>query len=563
MKLKLIGSSFVIATLVGIGLGTMNQAKAATTIRQTQFGKVKGQKDGGVLQWKGIPYGGSVSGKNRWQAPNNPKKWKGVKNTTKSISAIQYNSGTVSGSEKNALTLDIYRPNTNKKNLPVIVYIHGGNNQTGSSTEIPGTSFIKKHDAIYIAINYRLGVLGFNPLSALKNGSKQKNSGNYALLDMAKALTWVQKNAKYFGGNKNNVTVAGFSAGGRDVMAMLISPIFKGKFNKAIAFSGGMTTSDTVKSQQVFAKAIAPLAVKSGKAKTEAEAVRWLTSTNKSDQKAVRKFLYNIKASDLAKLMGNASIRMSVFPHLYKDGVVIPKNGFDTKKYNQVPVVMTSGSREFSLFEAYDPYFAKTLADGKLLTDPQYQFGFKYGGELYGRFNVENSANKMLKQGYKANIYGMNIDFGNDIKVVGPTMATYGAYHGVFVPMLDTNNTSYKLVVGDAYKSDGARAMLAAFQNYIYNFMISKDGSSNKNNVDWKPYKKQNAPVLNIDADKDYSKIKMKSKTYTDQDILNAMDQDTSVTPAQKKNIISKVMNGRWFSNGLDTKYNNLSDFDK
>ena len=109
-----------------------------------------------------------------------------------------------------------------------------------------------------MSVNYRLGALGFNPLDALKTGSDEENSGNFALLDIAQALDWVEKNIETFGGNKDNVTLAGFSAGGRDVMATLISPTFKGKYDKAISFSGGMTLSDEEESQEIFATAIAP-----------------------------------------------------------------------------------------------------------------------------------------------------------------------------------------------------------------------------------------------------------------------------------------------------------------
>ena len=80
--------------------------------------------------------------------------------------AIQYSNGQVTGSEA-SLNLDVVRPDTKKKNLPVLVYIHGGNNQTGTAQEIKGNSFVKDLNAVYVSVNYRLGVLGFNPLAAV------------------------------------------------------------------------------------------------------------------------------------------------------------------------------------------------------------------------------------------------------------------------------------------------------------------------------------------------------------------------------------------------------------
>ena len=207
-------------------------------VQNTKFGKVRGAKDelNKALVWKGIPYGGSTSGEQRWKKPVDPKKWSGELDATKPGDvAIQLSGKNIIGSES-ALNLDIYRPDNANSNLPVFVYIHGGNNQTGISGEITGNSFVKDMNAIFISVNYRLGPLGFNPLPALNTGDKLEDSGNYALLDIAKSLDWIKENIAQFGGDANNITLSGFSAGGRDVMAILTSPVFKGKFHKAISF---------------------------------------------------------------------------------------------------------------------------------------------------------------------------------------------------------------------------------------------------------------------------------------------------------------------------------------
>lgn len=107
-----------------------------------------------------------------------------------------------------------------------------------------------------------------------------------------------------------------------------------------------MTTGDEDLSTRKIAAAIAPLAAEDKKAVNESEAAKWLMT----DGEDVKEYLYSIPSKRLAPLMGNAAIRMSVFPHLYEDGVVIPENGFDTKEYNNVPLMMLTGSSEFSLF---------------------------------------------------------------------------------------------------------------------------------------------------------------------------------------------------------------------
>jgi para-nitrobenzyl esterase len=538
------------------------EKEAVSVVRETAFGKVKGSEEKDALIWLGIPYGGDTAKEARWKAPTDPESWEDERDATKAGSvALQAGADGVTGSE-DGLNLDIYRPNNDKKDLPVLVYVHGGNNQTGTAAEISGASFVADHDAIVVSVNYRLGPLGFNPLPALKDGSKEENSGNYALLDLSKSLDWVKENIENFGGDKDNVTMSGFSAGGRDVMAMLISPIFEGKFNKAISFSGGMTIADEKKSQDVYAEAIAPLVVEDGVKKDEAEAKKWLLSSDNE----VKDYLYALDGDRLVSLMSNAGIRMNVFPHLFNDGYVIPEEGFDTTSYNSVPLMMLTGEQEFSLFGRFDPYFAKYIEDGKIDSDPeianQYAFINKYGGQLYSLFNVEDSAEKMNKN-YQSPIYGMEIEFGQDQAVVGEDMAKLGAFHGVFVPLLDTQSKNYAGLVGDAYESDGAKELSKMFQDYVYEFI--KNGDPNGTDLpqwdEWKEDASDN--LLFVNADKQKASAEMGSKEYDYAKVLEDIDKDTTITDEQKKELISKVMNGRWFSKGLDKKYDQLSEFDK
>ena len=300
-----------------------NEVNATSLVKQTQYGAVKGTSTDTCNVWYSIPYAAAPTGDLRWAAPTAPASWNATMDCSKlGNKAIQ--SGTdyatgktvVSGSE-DCLNLDVYAP-ANAKNLPVMVYIHGGNNQTGSSTEIDGTQITVDENCIYVSLNYRLGILGFNALPAFH--TSKDSTGNYAMLDIAMALDWVRNNIAQFGGNPNNITVSGFSAGGRDVMAMLISPLFEGKFDKAVVYSGGMTVADKDESAEIMAKAVAPLAVEDGLFADAEAAKSWLLS----DDPSVVTYMKGIDADRLCQLMSNAGIRMSVFPHLYADDVVIP-----------------------------------------------------------------------------------------------------------------------------------------------------------------------------------------------------------------------------------------------
>lgn len=531
-------------------------------IRETQFGSVMGYEEDEALIWQGIPYGGDTSGENRWQAPTDPQPWSETLDATQAgVVALQAGADGVSGSE-DALNLDIYRPNNETEDLPVLVYIHGGNNQTGQAQEISGKSFVSSQDALVVSVNYRLGSLGFNPLPALKTGSDEENSGNYAMLDLAKSLDWIRANIGEFGGDSNNITVSGFSAGGRDVMAMLISPIFEGKFDKAISFSGGMTIADEEKSQDIFAESIAPLVVEDGVKNDEDQAKKWLLTSDEE----VKDYLYNLDGSRLVGLMSNAGIRMDVFPHLYNDGTVIPTEGFDTETYNSVPLIMLTGEQEFSLFSRFDPYFAEAVSDGSIDTDQdisgQYDFVNKYGGQLYSLFNLEDSAIKMTSN-YNAPIYGMEILFGENPDYISEEMAKIGSFHGVFVPLLDTDSESYAELVTDSYESQGAKELSVMFQNYIYEF-ISSGNPNGENLTEWTEWQKDaDENILFLDADDSVAIAKMGKKEFDYASVLAAIENDRSITEEQKADLLSEVMNGRWFSYELDKKYHNLSEYDQ
>ncbi len=538
----------------------INQTADATLV-QTQYGMVKGQFDkiNNVIVWTGIPYAKSPAGQLRWKKPVDPEPWEGVLDATQASKvAFQIKENKVIGSD-DSLNLNIYRPNNKSNNLPVLVYIHGGNNQNGKAEEMTGNTMVNDINGIFVSINYRLGPLGFNPLPALQTGDKLEDSGNYALLDIAKSLDWIKENIANFGGDANNITVSGFSAGGRDVMAMLISPIFKDKFQKAISFSGGMTIADKQDSVKVFAKAIAPLVVEDKIKPTQEEAYDWLL-TNQSD---VRNYLYSLSSQRLVSLMGNAGIRMSVFPHLYNDGYVIPKDGFNTHEYNSVPLIMLTGTGEFSLFAQTSTYFSDAfnngLPTGKKLNE--FNFTNKYGGRLYDLFNVADSAQKMAPF-YKAKIYGLEIEFGQDANSVGSKMALFGAFHGVFLPLLDANSQNYDGIIGNAYKTQGAKQLSMTLKKYLNNFIHSGDPNGT-NLVYWNnwtaDHSKANNTYLYMNADKVKAIAYMGGKNFTYSDVLNEMDNDQSINQESKNIIISEVLNGRWFSAELDQRYKNKS----
>ncbi|MCW2254598.1 carboxylesterase type B [Providencia alcalifaciens] len=206
---------------------SVSPAQAVPLTIETSAGTVKGEIQQALAVWIRIPYGKAPTGELRWQKPQLAEVWNGVFDATQPAANCIQPSKTGPIGVEDCLNLNIYRPNNDEANLPVLYYIHGGNNQMGTSAEFDPQSAAISLNAVIVTVNHRLGALGFNPLSALNTGAKLQDSGNFALLDIKLSLDWIKGNIAQFGGNPNNITISGFSAGGRDVMAMLISPISK------------------------------------------------------------------------------------------------------------------------------------------------------------------------------------------------------------------------------------------------------------------------------------------------------------------------------------------------
>ncbi|HET8840499.1 MAG TPA: carboxylesterase/lipase family protein [Ktedonobacteraceae bacterium] len=223
-------------------------------IVETRYGKVQGSQQGAISVWKGIPFAQPPIGERRFRAPQPPEPWTDVRAATSfSPMAPQVPEmgesmvGTMGADRavemrpisEDCLYLNIWSPGAGEEKRPVMVYIHGGAFTLGSASDpwYDGTSFAARHNIVVVSVNYRLGILGFVSLQDLA-GADAGYTGNCGLLDQIAALQWVRENIAAFGGNPDQVTVMGESAGAMSIGALLGMPAARGLFQRAILQSG-------------------------------------------------------------------------------------------------------------------------------------------------------------------------------------------------------------------------------------------------------------------------------------------------------------------------------------
>ena len=240
MKINII-ITFLLFSLISCTENSLINLKLPVT-----GGLIEGSAEGDLKKYLGIPYAAPPVGDLRWSPPQPLNAWSGIKDASVNSNICYqpyqpsefYDRGPdQSTMSEDCLTLNIWtRASTTKENLPVMVWIHGGALVWGSGSEYKGEELTKR-DVILVTVNYRLGPLGFFAHQEL-NDENNGHSGNQGFRDQIAALEWVQSNISKFGGNPENVTIFGESAGSWSVNVLQASPLSQGLFHKVIGQSG-------------------------------------------------------------------------------------------------------------------------------------------------------------------------------------------------------------------------------------------------------------------------------------------------------------------------------------
>ena len=307
-------------------------------IAHTDGGALAGERAGGIDVFRGIPYAAAPIGERRWTAPAAAPAWDGTRSATGfgpacPQPAVPPPFGVEGPTSEDCLFLNVWAPVGRDDKRPVFVWIHGGAFLLGSGSQpIYDGSALARHDMVVVTLNYRMGALGFLNHRAL--AGQPGGSANFGLLDQIAALEWVKRNIAAFGGDPDNVTLAGESAGGAAVQALMASPLARGLFDKAVIQSGGGLSA--------MAESQGAIGLAAGDA--------WAASVGAPA---------NATAAELRRLPVEkiTAARFISFPSV--DGLVLERNPavtFAQGKQVQIPLLVGANSWEASLTILDDAY---------------------------------------------------------------------------------------------------------------------------------------------------------------------------------------------------------------
>jgi para-nitrobenzyl esterase len=299
-----------------------------------------------TLAWLGVPFGAPPTGERRWRAPADPHPWEGVR-PAQAFAPAPFQPG-VDGSSEDCLYLNVWRPASDEAGLPVYVWLPGGGNtrQVPAISDTPGALLAERSRVVVVTVTYRVGEMGWFSHPALREGSDAPDaSGNYGSLDIIKALGWVRDNIAGFGGDPANVLLTGESAGAFNTLSMLISPMARGLFHKAMAQSGRTNTISVETADDRGEAIVARLLEEEHGSEAAGQAAR-----GGLDLGAVASFLRTRTPEQVA-----AAAR-GLFVAVFNDGAVIDARGFDAlddgSYANKVPVIVGMNQEETKLFLA-------------------------------------------------------------------------------------------------------------------------------------------------------------------------------------------------------------------
>ena len=471
----------------------------------TSSGKVQGYLENKVINYDDIPYAKPPIGNLRWKAPREildadvliEKKDNNFCIQEPSSMGGAPGDGILTGSE-DCLYLDIKIPKKKSSDLlPVMFWIHGGGNTSGLKDLYDYSTMVDRHNVIVVTINYRLGAFGwFTHPSIQGNQIGIDKTSNFGTLDIIQALKWVNKNIELFGGDPNNITIFGESAGGHNVLSLLVSSQAKGLFHKAISQSG-YTTSVSTKQAYEIDKTHPTFN------HTSKEVVKRLIENYEelSSEELYKKLLGLSPKQFFSEYSDKSNLEV---PLLTNDGIVIPLEGLEKALANyahisDIPVIAGSNRDEVKLWIGTAEYFVKLDYSflGSILGIPRVTLKDEDAFEAFNYYRSEawkirgviEPISSLNKAGNN-NTYAYRFDWDDHRRfIVADFKKLIGASHGTEISLVTGNN---KLVEGYGFliypngpsKSFISKNMMKFWSNFAKH---GKPGTST-NGIEWHLY---------------------------------------------------------------------------
>ncbi|MFY1693092.1 carboxylesterase/lipase family protein [Plantactinospora sp. WMMB782] len=469
----------------------------------TTLGPVVGRDDGrsaGTYSWLGIPYAEPPVGELRWQPPRPHQPWTKVRHTQRYGSGCtqpgRFFSPSPNGpfyelavrdglrqpvGAEDCLTLNVFRPSTSRRDLPVVFFVHGGSNVVGYSADpmYDGRELARRAQAVVVTVNYRVGIFGWLNVDGLGGGDPLAASGNFGTLDLVEALRFVDRNARRFGADPGNISVLGQSAGAVNVWSLLVSPLARGMVDKAIPLSGGLSTR-SVADARAYADRV----------------IRAAATEYPSSGLGGMDLLRSLSADDLVRVL--VKHQLDATPAVIADGTVIPADPcavLASGVGRNVPVLAGNTREEGKLFGSsigahrpsdydrftlqylFDPDHPGTLTAADLLTDEYLPVDGPGGWNdaaaaltdlVFTGIN-RDSLDALARSGNRS-LYHYRFDWNQQ---PAPFDEVYGAVHAIDLPFVfgnfDRNVFSYAFSrqnrPGRLRLSD---LMIASIRNFVH-----------------------------------------------------------------------------------------------
>ena len=534
---------------------------------QTSSGITSGYLHRSVIHWDDIPYAQPPVGDLRWMAPRSldlSAKENIIKKQEKNF-CIQEPSGlggyggndSFYGSE-DCLYLDIKKPKkTSKDLLPVMFWIHGGGNTSGYKDLYDFSDMLRKHDVLVISINYRLGPFGWFTHPSIQDlQSGIDKTSNFGTLDIISALEWVQSNISLFGGDPNNVTIFGESAGGHNVLSLLVTKQAKGLFHKAISQSG-YTTSYSKKDAYKQTKESSTSKHTSWNITNKIIKDKSIAIIQENNKIEVRKLLKGLTAEEFFKYYAERPSYENL-TILTEDGIVIPEIGLtkalSKKEYvNDVPTIAGSNKDEVKLWLASAKYFVDLDYSflGSIFNVPKVVLNDKDAFNLFNSYRsrawkirgVDDPLRSLYVSGNK-DLYAYRYDWDDHRRyIIADFRELIGAAHATEIPLLTGNNK----LVGDygflIYpRGPSKRFTSKNMMKFWTNFAKYGEPRISSNGVEWKKYNGQEDAPSNYMVLDNKKNLRMHADEFTFYSLVKDLYKENALTNLEKCVVLLQML---------------------